>query len=184
MPAAGDPQTRLAILRGPSGSGKSSTARGLRAHVGRGLAWVEQDHFRRVVLRERDRPGGVAVGLIDAAARYCLDHGYHVVVEGLLYRDHYADVLTALVADHRGRTACYYFDLPFEETLRRHATRPEAAEFTPEQMRPWYRHRDLLPGELEQLVPPHATLEGTVARVIDDLGLPGQDGTGERPRLR
>jgi hypothetical protein len=48
-----------------------------------------------------------------------------------------------LAADHLGTTHHYYFDIPFEQTLRRHATRTTAKEFTPEQMHAWYQERDL-----------------------------------------
>jgi uridine kinase len=53
----GTPGTRLVIIRGPSGSGKSTIARALRDELGRGTALVEQDHVRRVLLREWDTPG-------------------------------------------------------------------------------------------------------------------------------
>jgi predicted ABC-type ATPase len=59
----------LVVLRGNSGSGKSSTAQELRARLGQGIAWVEQDHLRRIVLREGDMPGGVNIGLIDQSKR-------------------------------------------------------------------------------------------------------------------
>jgi len=50
--------SRLIVLRGNSGSGKSTTARALRERFGRRLAWVEQDYLRRVVLKEHDVPAG------------------------------------------------------------------------------------------------------------------------------
>lgn len=50
--------TQLVLVRGNSGSGKSSIAQAVRDRYGRGLAIVEQDHLRRVLLRERDLPGG------------------------------------------------------------------------------------------------------------------------------
>ncbi|MFE4060604.1 kinase, partial [Streptomyces sp. NPDC059096] len=53
----GSEETRLVVLRGNSASGKSSVATGLRERFGRGLAVVGQDNLRRIVLRERDRPG-------------------------------------------------------------------------------------------------------------------------------
>ncbi|WP_258727222.1 AAA family ATPase [Cellulomonas sp. NS3] len=49
--------TRLVIIGGPSGAGKSTIARALRAEPGRGTALVEQDHVRRILLREWDTPG-------------------------------------------------------------------------------------------------------------------------------
>jgi predicted kinase len=120
------------IIRGNSGSGKSSVARMLRARAGRGVALLEQDYMRRVLLRERDQPGGAAPALIDHTARYCLDHGYDVVLEGILAASHHAAMLSGLVRAHRGSSFVFYLDVSFEETLRRHATRPQASEFSGE----------------------------------------------------
>lgn len=103
----GTEETRLVVLRGNSASGKSSVADGLRERFGRDLALVGQDNLRRIMLRERDRPGAANIGLIDLTARYALDAGFHVVVEGILYADRYGDMLTELRADHRGPTHGY-----------------------------------------------------------------------------
>lgn len=122
MVGSGD--ARLVILRGNSASGKSSVAAGLRERFGRGPALVGQDNLRRIVLceRERDRPGAANIGLIDVTARYALDAGFHVVVEGILYADRYGDMLAQLRADHRGVTPGYYLHVRLGETLVR--TRP------------------------------------------------------------
>ena len=66
---------RLIVLRGNSGSGKSSVARALRERSGYGMAWVEQDHLRRVLLREHDVPDGKNIELIALNVRYALEHG-------------------------------------------------------------------------------------------------------------
>ncbi|MET7741061.1 AAA family ATPase [Streptomyces sp. NPDC005385] len=163
--------SRLVLLRGNSASGKSSVAAGLRDRFGRGLALVGQDNLRRLVLRERDRPGAANIGLIDLTARYALDAGYHVVVEGILYADHYGDMLAGLRADHRGRTHAYYLDVPFAETLTRHAQKPIADEVDEAQLRDWYRPRDLLPGAVETVIDADSALRDTVDRVMLDTGL-------------
>jgi hypothetical protein len=115
----------LIILRGNSASGKSSTAAEIRRRHGRrDLAVVGQDNLRRDVLRERDLPAGANIGLIDLVARYALSHGFSVIVEGILRADHYATMLSVLIDDHQGRTCCYYFDVPFDETLLLPGSRP------------------------------------------------------------
>ncbi|MFI6209054.1 AAA family ATPase [Streptomyces sp. NPDC051041] len=167
----GNEGTRLVVLRGNSASGKSSVAAGLRERFGRGLAVVGQDNLRRTVLREHDRPGAANIGLIDLTARYALDAGYHVVVEGILYADHYGDMLAALRADHRGPTHAYYLDVPFDETLARHATKPIADDVDETQLRGWYRERDLLPGGLETVIGADSALHETVDRIMLDTGL-------------
>lgn len=169
METTGTDQTSLVVLRGNSGSGKSTTARAVRARLGRGVAWVEQDHLRRIVLRERDVPGGANIGLIAQTVRYALDHDYCVLLEGILAAERYEGMLADLHRDHAGHTLFYYFDTTFEETVRRHATRPQATAFTTEQMAEWYRSRDLLGFVAEQLIPEDASAESTVERIVRDL---------------
>ncbi|MFF4685117.1 AAA family ATPase [Streptomyces sp. NPDC001307] len=167
----GSEQTRLVVLRGNSASGKSSVAAGIRDRFGRGLALVSQDNLRRIVLRERDRPGAANIGLIDTVARYALDAGYHVVVEGILYADRYGDMLARLRADHRGPTHGYYLDVPFDETLARHATKPIAGQVSEADLRDWYRQGDLLPGGAETVIGSDSSLPETVERIMHDTGL-------------
>ncbi|MEU6663090.1 AAA family ATPase [Streptomyces sp. NPDC046821] len=172
----GTEETRLVVVRGNSASGKSSVAAGLRDKFGRNLAIVGQDNLRRMVLREHDLPGGANIGLIDLTARYALDNGFHVVIEGILYADRYGAMLQDLVHAHRGVTRCYYLNVPFEETLRRHATKPDAkylAQVTEDHLRDWYRHRDLLPDETETVIDATSTLDKTVEKILRETGLDG-----------
>src|SRR5699024_5501323 len=74
----------LILLRGNSGSGKSTVAAALRQAYGRGLAIIGQDVVRREILRERDLPGAANITMIDLMARHALAHGFHVVVEGIM----------------------------------------------------------------------------------------------------
>jgi predicted kinase len=168
----GSADTILIVVRGNSGSGKSSIARELQRRHGRGCALVEQDYLRRIVLRERELPGGAAPALIAQTVRAALDHGYHVVLDGILRADLYAATLTALVTDHRGSTTMVYLDVPLAETLRRHRTLPQADLFTAEDMRGWYRPRDLLgvPGEV--VLPEGTGLDEAVTTIAAAAGLP------------
>jgi predicted kinase len=167
----GSAQTRLVVLRGNSGSGKSTVAKELRAAYGRGVALVSQDLIRRIILKEKDQLGGVNIGLIDQVARYSLEHGYHVVLDGIFYADRYGPMLAGLVCDHLGRSRCYYLDVSLEETLRRHLTRPQAAEFGGDQMRDWYRPRDLLAGIRERVIPETSSLQQTVTQILAETQL-------------
>ncbi|MBP8539203.1 zeta toxin family protein, partial [Streptomyces sp. MK37H] len=60
--------------------------------------------------------------------------------------------------------------VPVAETLRRHATKPQADEYGEREMREWYRPLDLLPGGVETVVPATSALEETVERVMRDAG--------------
>jgi predicted kinase len=172
MPIGSD-RTRLIVLRGNSGSGKSTVARALREAYGRGLAWVSQDLIRRDILKEKDRPGGVNIGLIDQVVRYCLDQGYHAVLDGILYADRYEQMLEGLQRDHLGQSYFYYLDVSIEETFRRHGLRPQASEFTVEAMRDWYRPQDLLASVQECIVPQTSTIQQTMGLILADTQLLG-----------
>ncbi|MBM7439980.1 kinase [Streptomyces sp. HB132] len=163
------------MIRGNSASGKSSVAQGLRDHYGRGVAIVGQDVIRRTVLREHDTTGGAGIALLGRIARHALDAGFHVALEEIRYADHYSHMITSLVRDHRGVSACYYLDVPLETTLARHASKADAAylkQVTDSHLTSWYRELELLPGGLEAVIPVDSTLQGTVARIVRDTDLP------------
>lgn len=158
----------LVIVRGNSGSGKTSVARAVRDAYGRGAALIEQDYLRRIILREHDSSAstGIAPEFITNAAGFALANGYHVILEGILHTARYADALRKLIQDHDGPSYAYYLDVSFAETLRRHATRPQAAEFDPDQMREWYLDHDVLGTLGEHLVGESSTLTQTVDHVL------------------
>jgi hypothetical protein len=142
----------------------------VRAAYGRGCALIEQDHLRRIVLREHDEPGAVAPAFIAATVRSALGLGYHVVLEGILYGAHYRDALLDLIAAHPGSSHVFYFDIPFAETVRRHGMRG-ASGFTVEDMRDWYVERDLLGVPDEVLISETSTLDESVATIMRASGL-------------
>ena len=58
-------------------------------------------------------------------------------------------MLHQLLNDFQGDKLVYYFDVSFAETVRRHATKPNAHEFGESEMRQWWKDQDVLdvPGE-------------------------------------
>jgi predicted kinase len=165
----GSGSTRLVVLRGESGSGKSSLAAGLRAARPEGtVAVVSQDLLRREVLGGGASSHDPAVGLIDLTVRHALEHGFDVVLEGILGASRHGGMLRRLASDHRGRTRCYLYDLTFEETLRRHRARPQAADFGETEMRAWWSGFQPVPGLDEAVIGVDVSLDATVARILRD----------------
>jgi predicted kinase len=103
-PAGHEAGPTLVVIRGNSGSGKSTAAREVRARYGRGCALVEQDYLRRIVLREHGSSSTplVAPAFITTVARAALASGYHVVLEGILDSRSYGPPLRELIAEHAG----------------------------------------------------------------------------------
>ncbi len=139
----------LVVLRGNSGSGKSTIARTLQDR--HELAVISQDLLRREVLGVGDGRGNPAVGLIDLVARFALDRGMHLVMEGILRSDIYGPMLRSLADDHLGTTGFFRFDLPFEEALRRHNTKG-CSDFGESELRQWWRDHDALHGCDERVI--------------------------------
>ena len=139
----------LIILRGNSGCGKTSTARLLQHQLGYGTMLVSQDVVRREILRVKDSENNPAIQLIYDLCMYGNNVGYTVILEGILSNKKYGAMLRRLLDDFQGEKLIYYFDVSFEETVRRHATKPNAHEFGESEMRQWWKDQDVLsvPGE-------------------------------------
>lgn len=163
----------LVVVRGNSGSGKSTVAREVRRRYGRGCALIEQDYLRRIVLREHDSSNTdpVAPGFITAVTRTALDTGYQVVLEGILHTDRYGPALRSLIAEHPGRSHVFYLDVSFDETVRRHADRAADVDFTADDMRDWYAGQDLLGIAGEHVIGEDSTFEQTVTTILHTSAL-------------
>ncbi len=166
-----DEETRLIVIRGNSGSGKSTIARRLRLQAGRGCALVEQDYLRRILLREKDTSPGLAPALIEHNVQFLLRNSYHVILEGILFTGRYGEMLRRLKAGHTGPAHFFYLDVSFAETVRRHATRPQAEEFTAEQMRDWYAELDVLDGVNEAVIAENSSEEATLNLIAQASGI-------------
>lgn len=159
---------RLIILRGNSGSGKSTTAIRLRRELGYGTMLIPQDMIRREIVRVKDEAGNPSIQLMKDIALYGLKIGYDVVIEGILVRAMYGKMLYGL-AKLFDEVYVYYFDIPLEETFRRHKSKPNAHEFGEELMRELYVERDLLglPGEV--VFAEDQSQDEILARILKDV---------------
>jgi len=134
------------------------------------IAVIGQDHLRREVLKEKDKPSADNIGLILQTVNYAIDHGYHVILEGILTTENYSEMLKKLI-DSVDRYYSYYFDVSLEETLRRHRSKPNAHEFGATQMRSWFKDRDLLGFGNEKIINEHQTQKETVNYILKTTGL-------------
>lgn len=155
----------LVVLRGPSGSGKSTIARRLQERLERPTAVLGLDQFRRVIYREKLGADGQHIDLLASAAEHALLRGHHVILEGIFDARRYSEML-ASVAAHATDARFYAFDLTFDETLERHATRPQAATFGADEMREWYLGWQPLAFVTERRIAQHESTEGIVERIL------------------
>jgi adenylate kinase family enzyme len=137
-------ESKLIIIRGNSGSGKTTTAKSLQNHLGHGTLLVSQDKVRRDMLKVHDREGNLSIDLIRQIAEYGKDRCEFVIVEGILYNHRYGEMLNNLIRFFNQKTYTYYFDLSFEETVTRHNSSSKKMEFGEDSLRAWWNPKDYL----------------------------------------
>ncbi len=105
---------------------------------------IPQDTIRREILRVKDELQNPAIKLIGEIARYGSSVQYDVIIEGILSKEKYGDMLKSL-SPLFDKTYVFYFDISFEETLRRHQTkRDKRHEFGEKEMKGWWLENDVL----------------------------------------
>ena len=78
-------------------------------------------------------------------------------------------MLHRLLDDFQGEKLIYYFDVSFEETVRRHATKPNAHEFGESEMRQWWKDQDVLDVPGERRIGEKLTLAEIVDMIYRDV---------------
>ncbi len=135
---------KLIMLRGNSGSGKTTVAKALQELFGRNTMVLSQDMIRRDVLKARDGIDPPALPLIKQMLEYGSEHCEIVIMEGIFIADWYRELFEAAIKLYGSDIYAYYFDIPFEETVRRHQTRDKSNEFGADEMREWWKEKDYL----------------------------------------
>lgn len=164
-------KTKLIVLRGPLGSGKSSVAKAVRASQGERMAIVEQDYLRRILLKEKDVPNGLNIDLIKQTTLFLLKHSYHVIMEGIFYEDRYSVMVAEIIQQHPTNNYFFYFDISFEETLHRHEFKPNKSDFGEKEMKEWFKEKDFLKFVKEEVISEEFNLDEIVDYIIKSSDL-------------
>ncbi|MBO5352637.1 MAG: kinase [Lachnospiraceae bacterium] len=156
---------KLIILRGNSGSGKTTVAKELQNRFGANTMCISQDVIRRDILKVKDGENTLALPLMKELLVYGNRHCEIVILEGIMYADWYQPLFELAVQLYGTEIYAYYFDLPFEETLKRHQTKPNCHEFGEEAMRRWWREKDFS----DVLKEVYITEEKERERIVSDI---------------
>jgi adenylate kinase family enzyme len=169
--------SRLIILRGNSCSGKTTAATRLQQEqcehfttIGHGTMLVSQDVIRRDILRVKDGPDNSSIELIYNTVMYGQRIGYDVILEGILAKKHYGEMLSRLINNFEDSVFAYYFDIPFEETLRRHASKPNTDGYGEPELRKWWNDNDYLDIPTEKIFNETLREDDILGSILDDLG--------------
>ncbi|PFG07551.1 kinase [Bacillus sp. es.034] len=162
-------ESTLIIIRGNSGSGKTTTAKRLQQHLGRGTLLVSQDVVRRDMLKVQDRDGNLSMDLIRQITEYGRGKCEVVIVEGIFTEQRYGDMLRELIQFYNGKAHTYYYDLSFQETVRRHNSRSKRTEFGEDSMRDWWNAEDYLRVDGEVQLTDEMTQDEIVEMILKQI---------------
>lgn len=132
---------KLIIIRGNSGSGKTTVSRELQKKFGRNTLLIPQDTVRIEMLLAKDKE---ALPLIMNLLKYGEKNSEITILEGILDSGLYRPLFEVSIESFGENIFAYYYDLPFEETLIRHGTKPNKSEFGEEDMRRWWNEKDYI----------------------------------------
>ena len=160
---------KLIMIRGNSGSGKSTVARSLQKQIGRNALLIPQDTVRREMLWAHDGYDTAALPLLIALLHYGYEHCETVILEGILNAKWYAPLFRTAVGLFGDEIYAYYYDLPFEETLKRHASKENRFSFGEAEMRRWWNEKDYIGYIKEKTIREDLSQEETVRMILDDI---------------
>lgn len=161
----------LIIIRGNSGSGKSSVAKALQKKLGRNTLVIPQDTVRREMLWAHDGKDTAALPLLITLLNYGHAHCEYVILEGILNADWYRPLFESAVKLFKSRIFAYYYDISFEETLKRHQTKEKKSEFGETEMRQWWNEKDFIQIIPEKVFKEDVSLEDAVNTIMKEVSL-------------
>ena len=161
--------SKLIILRGNSGSGKTSVAKELQRQIGRNTLILPQDTVRREMLWAKDGYDTSAIPLLITLLQYGFRNNEVVILEGILNSKWYRPLFEEAVKLFGIDIYAYYYDLPFNETLKRHETKEKRFEFGEKEMRRWWNEKDYIGFIPEKTISEEMSLEAVVDMILSDV---------------
>ena len=151
---------KLIILRGNSGSGKTSVAKALQKKFGPNTMLISHDMVRMEILHVWSTEGIIkSEPLMIHLLEYGKENSAVTIMEGVLPSKEY----------NQENIFAYYYDIPFEETLLRHSTKPNRNDFGESDMRRWWREKDFLPMISETVLKQDLSLQDAVELIYNQV---------------
>lgn len=159
---------KLIIIRGNSGSGKTSVSKVLQEKFGENTMLVSQDMVRREILHTRDGADTKALPLMTELLKYGRRNSPVTILEGIMVAEWYMPLFETAIKEFGSEIYAYYYDLPFEETLARHDTRAKRMSFGAEDMRRWWVEKDYMKIIPEKILTKEIGLDEAVEMIFRD----------------
>lgn len=160
---------KLIILRGNSGSGKSTVAKSLQQHFGLHTLMISQDNISRDMIFALEGHDEDAKPLMMTILKFGHENCEISIMDGIYKKSKYDDLLRLAKELYADEIYAYYFDLPFEETLKRHQTRWKRDRFGEDEMKRWWSDRDFIGFISEKIITKELSKDEIVNMIIHDI---------------
>lgn len=157
----------IIIIRGNSGSGKTTVAKELCKQLGKDCMLLSQDVIRRDILHTNDGTDSVAIELLSKLVLFGKEHSNIIVLEGILNFTWYKPLFDT-IRNNFSNIFSYYYDIPFDETVKRFQTKTNV-NYTEEDMKRWWKEKDLLQFDNEKIISKDMSVSDVVNMIFDDI---------------
>lgn len=157
----------IIIIRGNSGSGKTTVAKELCKQLGKDCMLLSQDVIRREILHTNDGTNSVAIELLSKLVLFGKEHSNIIVLEGILNFTWYKPLFDT-IRNNFSNIFSYYYDIPFDETVKRFQTKNNI-DFTEEDMKRWWNEKNILGFSNEKMITKEMSLDDTVKMILGDI---------------
>ncbi|MBE5890851.1 MAG: hypothetical protein E7282_07780 [Lachnospiraceae bacterium] len=163
--------SKLVIIRGNSGSGKSSLAKKVQKYYGRGTLLVQQDVVRQDMLWVHDGENNESISLFEKLLEYAYNNNIIAIFEGVFASKWYGSLFEKAVSLYgKENIYAYYYDLSIDETIRRIKLRKNSFEFDEKTVREFWLDKDYLNMNEEKIFFDDTSLEEALDTIISDVG--------------
>ena len=157
----------IIIIRGNSGSGKTTVAKELCKQLGKDCMLLSQDVIRRDILHTNDGSDSAAIELLSKLVLFGKEHSNIIVLEGILNSIWYKPLFDT-IRNNFLNIFSYYYDIPFDETVKRFQTKTKV-NYTEEDMKRWWNEKNILGFSNEKMITKEMSLDDTVKMILGDI---------------
>ena len=130
---------------------------------------ISQDVIRRDILRVHDGIDTKALPLIKELILYGKDNCDIVILEGILNSSWYQTLFELAKFEFKDEIFSYYYNIPFEETIVRHQTKPNCNDFGKSDMKRWWNEKDFIEIIKEKILTKDLSVDEAVDIIIKDI---------------
>ncbi len=162
--------TKLIIIRGPSGVGKSTVAKALLKRTTRPTVLVDLDHYRFSFVNPPNHDHGLEYAMSGSDVLIGLQLGFDVIFDGNFTATAHDPFLDKLLSAHPEETYLFYLDASLNETLKRHETKSHP-RISADKMKEVYHYASPTGHEQEVIIPESSSVAQTVEQIAQITGL-------------